>query len=72
MRNNLKITESQINRIVKRVLNEDEFPHPIETKFWREMDNELTGDGVEVLEMSNDKLVIDGIKYRYTILRKKI
>ena len=71
MKKNIRLTESDLMRLVKRVIKESStLPHPVKIKMWNEMIGNVNGDGVETIEyIPNNKLVIDAFGNIYTITR---
>jgi hypothetical protein len=78
MKKIVKLTESDLSRIVRRVINEQghstlgDIPkdHPINNPFWEEMLSDVEGEGVTTIKyIPNKMLVIDAFGNKYTITK---
>ena len=79
MKKIVKLNESDLSRIVRRVINEqghatlgDEIPkdHPMLNPFWEEMLSAVEGEGVTTIKyIPNKMLVIDAFGNKYTITK---
>jgi hypothetical protein len=77
MKKIVKLTESDLSRIVRHVIreqsiNEDEIPkdHPVNNPFWEEMLSAVEGEGVTTIKyIPNKMLVINAFGNKYTITK---
>ena len=74
MKKAVKLTESDLSRIVRRVINEqgqaDMKNHPMNNPFWEEMISAVEGEGVETIKyIPNKMLVINAFGNKYTITK---
>lgn len=74
MKKIVKLTESDLSRIVRRVINEQgqSIPkdHPVNNPFWEEMISAVEGEGVKTIKyIPNKMLVIDAFGNKYTITK---
>ena len=78
MKKTTKLTEKDLTRIIKKVINEQTTSelhpiknnHPIENPLWIEMTNNVEGEGVKTLKYVPGKmLVIDAFGNKYTITK---
>jgi hypothetical protein len=68
MKKVIRLTESDITRILKKVINEQqENTHPQSTKIYNELEIDLEGDGPYVVEETPHQLIVKGIKHKWTI-----
>ena len=73
MKKTLRLTENDLMRIVKRVINEEESnfkEHPMNHPFYKEMISNIEGDNVELVSFTTNKLVIDSFGNIYTITKQ--
>lgn len=73
MKKTIRLTENDLMRIVKRVINEEENSfkeHPMNHPFYKEMISNITGDNVELVSFTTNKLVIDAFGNIYTITKQ--
>ena len=76
MKKVIRLTESELIGLVKKVINESggDIPkdHPINNSFWKEMIMNVEGEGVETVKfVPNKSLVIDAFGNLYTITKTK-
>jgi hypothetical protein len=74
MKKVIRLTESELISLVKKVINEDgggiPSNHPINNPFWKEMRANIEGEGVETVKyVPNKSLVIDAFGNLYTITK---
>lgn len=68
MKKVIRLTESDITRILKKVINEQqENTHPQSTKIYKDLEIDVEGDGPYVVEETPHKLIVKGIKHKWTI-----
>jgi antitoxin component of RelBE/YafQ-DinJ toxin-antitoxin module len=72
MKKTVRLTESDLSKIVQRVINEQQIPkdHPINNPLWIKMISDIEGDNVETIKfIPNKMLVIDAFGTKYTITK---
>jgi len=75
MKKTIKLTESDLSRILKKIINEQStskhsYNHPMYNNFYKQMIKDIEGDGV-VLTYTSDELVISAFGNIYTITKTK-
>lgn len=75
----IRLSEAQLTKMIGNIVNEqktsaDYHPipknHPVNNPLWKEMINNVTGDGVETIKfIPNKMLVIDAFGNKYTITK---
>ena len=75
MKKTIKLTESDLSRILKKIINEQSTSkhsdnHPMYNDFYKRMIKDIEGDGV-VLTFGTDELVINAFGNIYTITKTK-
>ena len=75
MQKTIKITESDLSRILKKIINEQSTSkhsvnHPMYNDFYKRMIKDIEGDG-SVLTFGTDELVINASDNIYTITKTK-
>ena len=73
----VRLTESDLVRLINRVISEQSMPdgdepvsknHPINNPLWKQMTMDVEGDGVTIVKfVPNKMLVIDAFGKKYTI-----
>jgi hypothetical protein len=79
MKKSVRLSESDLVRLVNRVIIEQSLPdadspvpknHPINNPLWKEMEGDVYGDGVTTVKfVPNKMLVIDAAGTKYTITK---
>jgi hypothetical protein len=76
MKKVVKLTESELTKMVKRIINEDMNPdgipknHPVNNRLYQEMTSNVEGEGVVTIKyIPNKMLVIDANGTKYTITK---
>jgi hypothetical protein len=79
MKKVVKLKESDLVRLVNRVISEQSLPdgdepvpknHPINNPLWKQMKMDVEGDGVTTVKfIPNKMLVIDAFGTKYTITK---
>jgi hypothetical protein len=83
MKKVLRVTESELTSLIKRVIQEQPVKgqrtsgdgpipkdHPVNNPLWKEMRNNVEGEGVETIKfVPNKMLVIDAFGNKYTITK---
>lgn len=67
MKKTVRLSESDLNRLVKKIIEEqttsaEEIPkdHPINNKLWKELDNWMNGDGPHTIKYIPNKMLVLG------------
>ena len=82
MKKTVKLTESDLSRIVQRVINEQPLAKavkplqpkkvdlgvPIDNPFWEELSNWVMGEGPEVMEYIPNKKLVIGVSDGYKLV----
>lgn len=73
MKKVIKLTESELTEMVKRIINEDQsIPknHPINNPFYQQMVSDIEGEGVSTIKyVPNKMIVINAFGNKYTITK---
>ena len=74
MKNIVRLTESELNLLIKRIIKETDGTisktHPVHNPFWTQMISDVTGDGVETIKYEpNKRLEIDAFGTKYIITK---
>jgi len=70
MKKEVRLSENDLIRIVKRVISEQPNKHPMNHPFFEEMISNIEGDNVELVSFTTNKLVIDAFGNIYTITKQ--
>jgi hypothetical protein len=72
----MRLTERDLTKLVSRIINEQPVgvPYgskktklPIDTKLWKMLEDELTGEGPSIIKETPNQLIIDGLSGTWTI-----
>ena len=80
MKKIVRLTESDLTKLVNKVISEQSSSqystgglaksHPVNNPLWKQMLNDIQGDGVETIKfIPNKMLVIDAFGNKYTITK---
>ncbi len=72
----VRLTERELTKLVNRIINEQPVHVPygskktklsIDTKLWKMLEDELTGEGPSIIKETPNQLIIDGLSGTWTI-----
>jgi hypothetical protein len=78
MKKIVRLTESELVKLTKKIISEQQDPHggevpkghPINNPFYKQMINDIDGEGVTTIKyVPNKMLVVDAFGNKYTITK---